>query len=318
MNSPAIRFYDTHPKTENIMDEVVKGLSSNPKSLPPKLFYDRLGSELFESICVQPEYYPTRTEMSILRSCGKELSELLGPESVIIELGSGASQKIRVLVDQIKPRAYVGIDISREFLIDSTQALASDFPDVHVSAFCADLSAPLALGDLPKGRRVAFYPGSSIGNFEPEEAVRFLKDLKPVLGDGGGILIGVDRKKDARVLNEAYNDRAGVTARFNKNMLYRLRREMNVNVNPGNFEHKAFYNSELGRIEMHLESLVPQIVRVGDNMISFERGERIHTENSYKYSVAEFKNLALRSGFNPVKVWTDPASLFSVYYLQVD
>ncbi len=317
MKAPAVCFYDIHPELEDFREEVLRGLAARPKRLPPKFFYDRRGSELFEQICQLPEYYLTRTEIGILQACGPELARLAGPGSVLIELGSGASRKVRLLLERLRPRAYIGVDISREFLLQATRRLAQDYPWIEVHAFCADLSRPLTLASLPPGQRLAFYPGSSIGNFESEEAVAFLRNLRPLLGPGGALAIGVDLKKHPALLHAAYNDAAGVTAAFNLNLLRRLQRELGAQLDAGSFRHEAFYNQAWGRIEMHLESLRPQAVRIEGRLFPFAAGERLHTENSYKYTVAEFHALARRAGFVPVQVWTDPQPLFSVHYLRV-
>lgn len=317
MKAPAVRFYDTHPKLEDVREEVLRGLTARPKRLPPKFFYDWRGSELFEQICQQPEYYPTRTEIGILQACGPDLARLAGPASVLIELGSGASRKVRLLLERLRPRACIGVDISREFLRQATRRLARDYPWIEVHAFCADLSRPLTLSCLPPGQRLAFYPGSSIGNFEPEEAVAFMRNLGLLLGSGGALVIGVDLKKDPALLYAAYNDAAGMTAAFNLNLLHRLQRELSAELNTGSFHHKAFYNEAQGRIEMYLESLRPQTIRIEDRLFPFEAGERLHTENSYKYTVTEFQALARRAGFMPAQVWTDAQAFFSVHYLRV-
>jgi dimethylhistidine N-methyltransferase len=317
VKASAVCFYDSHPELEDFREEVLRGLSARPKRLPPKFFYDRRGSELFEQICRLPEYYVTRTEIGILESCAPELARLAGPGSVLIELGSGASRKVRLLLDRLRPRAYIGVDISREFLLQATRRLAHDYPWTEVHALCADLSQPLELMCVPPGPRVAFYPGSSIGNFEPEEAEAFLRNLCPLLGPGGGLVIGVDLKKDPALLHAAYNDSAGVTAAFNMNLLRRLQRELGAELEIGNFRHEAFYNEAKGRIEMHLESLWPQALRIERRLFPFAAGERLHTENSYKYTVSEFQALARRAGFEPVQVWTDAQPLFSVHYMRV-
>lgn len=318
MRAQAVCFNDTHPELEDFLDEVLRGLASTPKRLSPKFFYDQRGSELFERICQLPEYYPTRTEIGILQACGPELARLVGSASVLIELGSGASRKVRLLLEQLRPRAYIGVDISRDFLLQATHSLAQDYPWIEVHAFCADLCLPITLAHPPKGQRLAFYPGSSIGNFEPEEAETFLRNLCPLLGPGGGLVIGVDLKKDPARLHAAYNDTAGVTAAFNLNLLLRLQRELGADLNAGGFRHKAFFNEALGRIEMHLESLRSQVVRIGGRKFTFAEGERLHTENSYKYSIEEFQALASRAGLTPVQTWTDAESLFSVHYLTVE
>ena len=317
MTSTAIRFYDAHPGTDDLRREVITGLSASPKAIPPKFFYDKRGSELFDAICELPEYYQTRTEMNILRSCVAELVEHIGPDCLLIELGSGASKKVRLLLEELRPSSYLGVDISREFLLNSTQLLASDYPWLDVHAACIDFSHTL---DIPQcdtfDHRVTFFPGSSIGNFDPEDAENLLTRVAEMMEHNGHLLIGVDLKKDLEILNAAYNDAAGVTAEFNLNLLNRIRDELNSDINPDSFDHLAFYNAERGRIEMHLVSKHPQCVRIENNIVEFARGESIHTENSYKYTVDEFADLAANAGFCQQQVWTDTAGLFSVQLLK--
>ncbi|MCB1792577.1 MAG: L-histidine N(alpha)-methyltransferase [Gammaproteobacteria bacterium] len=317
MNPQAVTFYDAHPGTADLRAEVLSGLSAETRAIPAKFFYDERGSALFDRICELPEYYQTRTEMAILRRALADLVELIGPQSLLIELGSGASRKVRLLLEELRPRGYVGVDISKEFLLSSTRRLAHDYPWLDVHAACVDFSAGLELpacGDA--ARKVAFFPGSSIGNFDPDEAVSLLRDVADMVGPGGQLLIGVDLKKPVDVLNAAYNDSAGVTAEFNRNLLQRIRQELVSDVDPGSFEHYAFYNPVLSRIEMHLVSRDAQCVHVDGAEFAFERGDSIHTENSYKYSVAGFGALAQRAGFVQQAVWTDDAELFSVQLLR--
>ena len=298
-------------------DAVIRGLGAQPRRIPPKFFYDRRGSELFEAICRQPEYYLTRTELKILQNCAREVARLIGKDCVLIEFGSGASRKVRLLLETLRPRAYAGVDISRNFLLESTRRLARDYPWLEVHAVCADLCEPLAFSSLPEeAPRLGFYPGSSIGNFEPEAARDFLAGLRTVLGLGGALLIGVDLKKDEQILTAAYNDANGVTALFNLNLLQRLQRELRASVNVTAFRHQAFYNPQDGRIEMHLVSTRPQYLRLDDIRFEFAEGESIHTENSYKYSLNEFQSLAGDAGYEVIKTWTDPDQLFSVHYLE--
>lgn len=318
MRDTSVQFHDALPDPQEFREEVLLGLRSRPRRLSPKYFYDRHGSELFDAICRLPEYYLTRTEMAILRAHRAALAPLAATPSVLIELGSGASQKIRLLLDTLRPRAYVGVDISRDFLLHSTRRLAADYPWLKVYAVCADFSEPLQLSCCaPELQRLAFFPGSSIGNFDPEEAVRFLRQLCVLLGTYGTLLIGVDLKKDARVLHAAYNDAQGVTAEFNLNLLRRLQRELGAQLDAGGFRHEAFYNDRLGRIEMHLVSRRAQQIRIGHEVFHFEKDERVHTENSHKYTIEEFQTLARRAGFEPQSVWTDAERLFSVHGLRV-
>ena len=298
--------------------EVINGLRTQPRRIAPKFFYDRRGSELFEAICQQPEYYLTRTELKILKDRAREVARLIGKGCMLIEFGSGASRKVRLLLEVLRPHAYLGIDISRNFLLESTRKLARDYPWLEVHAACADLCGPLTFSSLPKeAPRLGFYPGSSIGNFEPSEARRFLSHLRTVLGPEGALLIGVDLKKDAQILHAAYNDANGVTALFNLNLLVRMQRELEASVNINAFRHQAFYNEQEGRIEMHLRSMRPQYLRLDDINFEFSGGESIHTENSYKYSLDEFQSLARDAGYEAIKTWIDSEQLFSVHFLKI-
>jgi len=312
-----VRLFDAHPGTADLRQEVLAGLAARPRSIPPKFFYDERGSALFDRICELPEYYQTRTEMGILQHALPELGQLLGAECMLVELGSGASKKVRLLLERLRPSAYVGVDISKEFLLTSTQALARDYPWLEVHAACVDFSAGLAIPHRDHAvHKVAFYPGSSIGNFGPDEAVHLLTDVAELVGEDGHLLIGVDLKKPVGILDAAYNDAAGVTAEFNLNLLHRIAGELDTDLDPDTFEHYAFYNPLAGRIEMHLISRLRQSLRVEDQTFLFGAGEGIHTENSYKYTVAEFAELALRAGFYQQQVWLDDEALFSVQLLQ--
>lgn len=318
MKQRAIRFYDEHPASATMQDEVLQGLASRPRRIAPKFFYDERGSRLFDAICELPEYYQTRTEMGILETCAGEVARLAGPDCTLIELGSGASKKIRLLLEALRPRHYLGIDISREFLLESVQRLAHDYPWLEVHAACADFTQDLDLPDGEgSGRKLAFFPGSTIGNFEPNEALSFLQRVRRLVQPDGALLIGVDLKKDPQVLHAAYNDSVGVTAEFNLNLLERLRTELGAKLDPKNFRHRAFYNPTRGRIEMHLVSRRAQEILLLGRRFHFEPGESIHTENSYKYSVEEFHALARSAGMRPQRVWLDSARLFSVHYLSV-
>ncbi len=319
MKQPAIRFYDEHPAPATMQEEVLQGLASRPRRIAPKFFYDERGSRLFDAICELPEYYPTRTEMGILESCAGEVAQLAGPDGTLIELGSGASRKIRLLLEAVRPRQYLGIDISREFLRESAQQLAHDYPWLDVHAACADFMRDIELPDgAVEGRKLAFFPGSTIGNFDPRDALAFLVRVRRLIQPDGALLIGVDLKKDPQVLHAAYNDSAGITAQFNLNLLQRLRGELGAVVNPQGFKHRAFYNDRRGRIEMHLVSRRAQEIRLNGRSFHFEAGESIHTENSYKYSVEEFHALARGAGLRPRQVWLDGGRLFSVHYLGVN
>jgi dimethylhistidine N-methyltransferase len=316
-----ITFKDLHPALGDLRAEVLRGLKAPHKALPPKLFYDLKGSELFEQITGLPEYYPTRTEIGILEDRATEIAELMGEDCVLIEYGSGASRKIRILLDALGGNdRYVAIDISKEYLVESTCRLVDLYPRLDAYAVCADYSQPL---ELPAealdgaGSRVVFFPGSTIGNFAPADALEFLRTTARQLGQGGSLLIGVDLKKDAAVLDAAYNDAEGVTAAFNLNLLSRLNRELNAEFDIATFAHRAFYNAAEGRIEMHLVSQCAQSVCVSGDVIRFAEGESIHTENSHKFTVDEFQALAAKAGFQSDHVWTDDERLFSVHFMSV-
>jgi L-histidine Nalpha-methyltransferase len=313
-------FHDLAPGEESFRDAVLNGLGRAPKSIPCKFFYDTRGSALFEAICRLPEYYPTRTEIAILEENAAEIAVQIGPHGRLIEFGSGASTKVRILLRALDwPAAYVPVDISREHLRDAAISLAEDFPSLAVVAVCADYTRPFPLPPLPgpSGKRVGFFPGSTIGNFEPDAAVGFLANYARILGSGGEMLIGVDLKKDPEMLDAAYNDRAGVTAEFNLNLLERINRELDGDLDIDRFEHVAFYNEVEGRIEIYIRSLANQEAWIASTHIHFGAGELIHTEYSYKYSVPEFRALAARAGFRPIDTWTDPAALFSVHYFRL-
>ncbi|MBI1354928.1 MAG: L-histidine N(alpha)-methyltransferase [Acidobacteria bacterium] len=320
--TPILEFLDNHPAAGDFHADVLAGLAARPKRLAPKYFYDKVGSELFDRITELPEYYPTRTEIGILEAAAGEIAELCGPKPLLLEYGSGSSRKIRILLEALAGRdaRYVAIDISKQHLLESVAALAEEFPAVAVYAVCADYSKPYPLPPSAlegAGRRVAFFPGSTIGNFSPSEAVGFLCNTAQTIGPGGSLLIGVDLDKDARILDAAYDDAAGVTAAFNLNLLRRINRELDADFDLGAFEHKAFYNRPAGRVEMHLASLRDQQVRVGEAVFGFAAGETIHTENSHKFTLEGFQRLAEQAGFRPVRVWTDPDGLFSLHWLDV-
>lgn len=316
----AFSIYDRLSDTGSFLDDVVAGLSCLHKTLPPKYFYDERGSELFEAICGLPEYYLTRAETALMREKAGEMARLLGPRCAVIEYGCGSGRKTRILLEALEPVAYVPIDIAREQLRATAAEFARDFPGLRVMAVCADYSRPLALPEvdvLTARRRIVYFPGSTIGNLTHDEAAAFLGNARNLVGPGGGLLIGVDLKKDAARLNAAYNDKQGVTAEFNINLLARINRELGADFDLGAFRHQAFYNEPLGRIEMHLLSMKAQRVTMRGHSFSFRAGETIHTENSYKYSVSEFQMLARGAGFEPVECWMDAERLFAVHYLAV-
>jgi L-histidine Nalpha-methyltransferase len=320
INGAHFAFHDLAPGEESFRDAVLNGLGRARKAIPCKFLYDARGSALFEEICRLPEYYPTRTEIAILEENSADIAAQMGPHCRLIEFGSGASQKVRILLHALdRPAAYVPVDISREHLRDAATSLAEDFPSVPVIAVCADYTRAFPLPPLPgaKGKRVGFFPGSTIGNFEPDAAAAFLSNYARILGPGGEMLIGVDLKKDTEILDAAYNDRAGVTAAFNLNLLERANRELDGDLDLDRFEHLAFYSEAEGRVEIYIRSLADQQARIAGSRFHFSKDELIHTEYSYKYSVEDFRALAARAGFRPVDTWTDPGELFSVHYFRL-
>jgi dimethylhistidine N-methyltransferase len=311
-------FHDLAPGEESFREAVLAGLGARQKSIPCRFLYDDRGSKLFEAICETPEYYPTRTETAILEACAGEVAALTGPHCQLVEFGSGASRKVRALLHAFEaPAAYVALDISREQLRTAADALAADFPALSIVAVCADYMRPLDLAPLPeaRGRRIGFFPGSTIGNFTAPEAVQFLIGARHVVGADGAMLVGVDLRKDPAVLRAAYNDAQGVTAAFSLNLLARMNRELGADFALDRFAHEAEYNEALGRVEISIRSRANQIVTVAGRRIRFAADERIHTEISCKYTVEGFHRLAARAAFRPVRTWTDPQQLFSVHYL---
>ena len=297
--------------------DVVAGLSTKPKRLPPKYFYDAAGSALFERITQLPEYYPTRSELELLGKYAPAIAAQFPPGCAMIEFGSGSSRKARILLGAAASvAAYVPVDISGEYLQQDVAQVRRDFPHLAIHPVVADFTTltklPAEIASLP---RVGFFPGSTIGNFEPHEAAVFLRHAGRMLGAGSVFVIGVDLAKAADILYRAYNDAEGVTAKFNLNLLARINRELGADIDLAAFEHHAFYNAERNRIEMHLASTRRQKVRVRGATIDFRAGETIHTENSYKYTVESFQALAHGSGWSPLKVWTD--GLFSVHALRM-
>jgi dimethylhistidine N-methyltransferase len=312
-----IRFYDFHPKAADFFGEVILGLSQRPRAIAPKFFYDERGSQLFEAICQTSEYYPTRTEIAILTRHIEEITSYLRPNCLLVEPGSGNSQKVRILFDANRPRAYIPVDISRDFLLWAARRVGADYPALDVYAICADYTAPFTLpANLPDAHKVVFFPGSSIGNFTPDEAVAFLANLARLVGSGGGVLIGVDIKKDTALLNAAYNDAQGLTADFNLNLLTRINRKLGADFNETRFRHHAFYDAATGRVEMRIVSNDTQVVCIAGRQFEFRENDAITTEYSYKYTIAEFQALSARAGFSSIKAWTDTDGLFSVHYLE--
>jgi len=295
--------------------DVLEGLGSTPKRIPAKYFYDKRGSELFEQITEQPEYYPTRCEMEILRDKAAEIATLIPEGAAVVEFGSGSNKKARLLIAAAPHlAAYVPVDISAEMLASEAAELRADFPGLDVLPVAADICYPFDVPQQAKAAplRVGFFPGSTIGNFEPHEAGAFLRNAGAMLGPNARIIIGADLVKPVEVLNAAYNDAAGVTAAFNMNLLTRMNRELGGNFRLECFEHHAFFNRERSRVEMHLASLKRQKVKVAGETFDFRAGETIHTENSYKYSVESLGALARGVGWVPERVWTDARGYFSV------
>jgi dimethylhistidine N-methyltransferase len=296
---------------------LAEGLSASPKSVPCKYFYDAEGSALFDRICDLPEYYPTRTELGLLRRHSGEMARAIGSDAALIEFGAGSLSKVGLLLDALdSARAYVPIDISGEYLRTMAARLAAQRPGLEVLPVIADFTKPLALPLLPKDvRRVGFFPGSTIGNMDGTEALAFLRKAAAML-KGGGLLIGVDLVKDPAILHAAYNDAAKVTEAFNKNLLVRANRELGADFDPDAFAHYAFYNPHARRIEMHLMSLCAQRAHAAGHVIDFAQGETIHTENSHKYTVEDFRALATQAGFTPRQTWCDADNLFSIHWLE--
>jgi dimethylhistidine N-methyltransferase len=311
-------FYAHEAEEDDFYRAVIDGFRENPRSIAPKFFYDQEGSRLFAEICELPEYYPTRTEKMLLEDHAAEISVLAGDGCFLVEPGSGNCDKVRTLLESLRPAAYVPLDISCEHLQLAAADIARMFPWLDVHAVCTDITAEVSLPFIPAdAARMVFYPGSSIGNYDPLAAVELLADLAGIAGPAGSLLIGVDLRKDHAILNAAYNDSQGVTAAFNLNLLQRINRELGGNFDLKAFEHHAFYSDVAGRVEMHLISLRRQTVTIDGHRFEFNAGDNIHTENSYKYTVTGFQQLAADAGFEPCAVWCDAAGLFSLHFLRV-
>jgi dimethylhistidine N-methyltransferase len=308
---------DLAPPASSILQDVCDGLSRPQKQLPPKLFYDRRGAQLFTAICNTQAYYPTRTENAILDRRAPEIAREIGTAAAVIEFGAGEVEKIRRLLLSLRPAVYAALDLSHEQLLRSTGRLALDYPWLEVIAVIGDYGADLESRlSLPAyARRIVFFPGSSIGNFEPGQAQAFVERARVLVGASGGVLIGVDLVKEPTVLNLAYNDPEGYTAAFNLNLLSRLNRELGADFDVSGFSHEAFYNGARSRIEMHLRSMRPQRARIGSRLFAFDAGETIHTENSYKYTPESFTHIARAAGFHAARLWIDPAAWFGVFFL---
>jgi dimethylhistidine N-methyltransferase len=298
--------------------DVIEGLTARPKRLSPKYFYDETGSRLFEEITALPEYYPTRCELAILRQHAADMAGLLPAKTALIEFGSGSSKKARLMLDAAPAiAAYVPVDISSQWLTQEAARLRRDYPRLAVLPVAADFTQAFHLPrSLATLARAGFFPGSTIGNFEPHQAAAFLRHAAGILGEDAILIVGIDLVKDIATLNAAYNDRAGVTAKFNLNLLTRINRELGADFDLATFSHQAFYNRERQRIEMHLASRRRQQVNVCGRIIEFRGGETIHTENSYKYTIDSFGALARGCGWTPVAAWSDPDGYFSVQALR--
>lgn len=311
------RYFDLQPQTADMRQEIVDGLLATPRRLPPKYFYDETGSRLFEQITRLPEYYLTRTEMALFDDHLEDIGRALGADICLVEYGSGTSDKIRKLLELLRPAAYVPVDISGAHLRAQALALHRDYPWLDVFPTCTDFTNPFALPDPVAGLpHVGFFPGSSIGNFEPAAAAAFLGNVHGTLGSGGRLLVGVDRKKDPAVLEAAYNDSEGVTAAFNLNVLRHINDRLGADFDLGAFTHEARYNPELGCIQMFLRSRRAQTVHIGTDQFTFAEGDVIHTENSFKYDPQEFRELAARGGFDVEIWWSDPEAYFALFLLR--
>lgn len=318
---PTPRLLDLHPPTGDFLEEVRAGLEAPRRTLPCKYFYDAKGSKLFDDITEARDYYPTRTEMGILRANMDDIVDCLENDPLVIEFGSGNSSKTHLLLDNLPDAAgYVPVDISRDHLIDAAARLQSHYPDLEILPVCADFTEriPIPEPEQEPGHRVVFFPGSTIGNFERNEARELLRTMADDAGEDGGLLIGVDLEKEPAILERAYDDSGGVTAAFNLNLLERINRELGGTFELEGFRHRAIWNADQARIEMHLESLRDQTVTVAGREYEFGKGETIHTENSHKYSVDRFAAMARDAGFRLDRVWTDPDALFSVHLYWVD
>jgi dimethylhistidine N-methyltransferase len=320
MSEAALRaIYTIDEASEEFSRDLVSGLRRKPKEIPCKYFYDTRGSELFDRICRLPEYYQTRTETALLREHAGEIARLMGPRVELIEFGAGSLAKVRILLDALDaPQSYVPIDISGDYLLDVVVGLEEDYPDMTLRPVIADFTQELTLPakEMAVSRRVGFFPGSTIGNFTRQAAVAFLRNAAKVL-KGGGLLIGTDLVKDPAILHAAYNDQAGVTAAFNKNLLLRANRELGANFDLNHFAHHACYNPTARKIEMYLVSLARQTVRVAGEAVRFAEGEAVHTEDSQKYTIEGFTELAVEAGFTPRKSWTDAQRLFAIHWLEM-
>jgi L-histidine Nalpha-methyltransferase len=311
---------ETAPGKSSFLVETIAGLSRSPRTLPCKFFYDERGAQLFQKICELPEYYITQTELQILRLRSAEMAAALGENVELIGLGTGAGTKTRILLEELRdPAVYIPIDISNEQLQKSSARFRQMFPKLEILPIASDYLEPfeLPLPRKPSSRSVVYFPGSTIGNLEPNAATEFLRRLVDLCGEGGGLLIGVDLQKDRRIIEAAYNDSQGVTAEFNLNLLVRANRELSADFDLNNWRHRAIYNSSDGRIEMYLISEGDQRVHIENRKFDFAAREKILTEHSYKYTPEGLAALARNAGFQFEKLWTDDARLFGVFYFTV-
>ena len=303
----------------DFLNDVIEGLSQNPKTLKPKYFYDNRGAQLFTEICTTPEYYPTRTEIKILNQNAEDIASQIGDNTALIEYGSGALEKIKILLNFLnEPVGLIPVDISEDQLFASAKNLENLYPDLEILPVAADFTKPIPIPGFshPPKKHVAFFPGSTIGNFEPDLAIQFLEGVTKTIGFDGLLLIGFDLKKDIETLLAAYDDQQGITASFNKNLLSRINDELDGNFNLDTFEHVARYNENKGRIEMHLKSTTEQTVSINKELFEFLEGETIHTENCYKFTKESFTAMSSKAGLYPVKTWTDDQNLFAVMLLR--
>lgn len=308
--------YQEASTSATLMDDVLDGLKGRQKSLPSKYFYDRRGSQLFEDICALDEYYLTRTELKIMKNNIQEISSVVGKKIQLIELGSGSSLKTRMLLDHLEDiHSYIPVDISEEFLQSVAVDLHNEYPDLQIDPVYADYTKPFEVADSPPDvKKLIYFPGSTIGNFTKQKAGEFISSIAQLIQGDGGLLIGFDLLKDRDQLIAAYDDSKGVTAAFNKNILVRINRELGADFDTDQFKHRAIFNEEKSRMEMHLVSLRDQTVTIGGESIYFERGEPIHTENSHKYSIESFRELTAPY-FSNVQTWTDTQELFAIQYV---
>lgn len=304
----------------DFLNDVLSGLAQEPKRLSCRFLYDERGSRLFDEICELEEYYLTRTEISIMREYVTEMAKAIGPSVRLVEFGSGSSVKSRILLDNlIDPAAYIPVDISCQHLTHAVKGLAAEYPGLEILPVCADFCGDFRLPESKRdpNRTVIYFPGSTIGNFAPQEVNRLLRQIVKLCGEGGGLLVGVDLKKDIDLIERAYNDSRGVTAEFTLNLLKRMQRELDADLNEEAFEHYAFYNRQAGRVEIYIRSLEAQTIDVAGEVFPLGRGELIHTEDSHKYTVDEFAAVGQQAGLRLVKSWTDPNRYFAVMYFQV-